>query len=87
MGIIRSNAAFYLDARRRGAGFTRTLTLDRQRLYVHQDELTDLARTFRPELAGGLGDLRYGDPADAFLRRFLDAGVLLALDQIGRAHV
>lgn len=37
MGIVHSNATFLRDARARGVDFTRTLTLGRQRLYVHAD--------------------------------------------------
>ena len=80
MGIIRSNATFYLEARRRGVSFTRTMTLGRQRLYVRPAELRQLAETFRPELRDGVGDLQHGDLADGFLRRFLEVGFLQALD-------
>ncbi len=80
MGIIRSNAVFYLDARSRGVVFDRTLTLGRQRLYLHTDELRQLADRYRPDLRNGAADLRYGEPADEFLRRFLDVRDLEALD-------
>lgn len=80
MGIIRSNAAFYLEAYQRGVVFNRTLSLGRQRLYVHPDELRQLADRYRPELRSGVTDLPYGDAADAFLRRFLDIGDLQAMD-------
>lgn len=80
MGIISSNAAFYLDAAARGMAFARTLTLGRQRLYVRSDELRDLAAKYRPDLRTRLNDLRYGDPADAFLTRFLNVGELETLD-------
>jgi len=80
MGIIRSNAAFYLDARARGVRFERTLTLGRQRLYLHPNDLDDLAARVRPELSSRLDDLRFGDPADTFLERFLDVRELQTLD-------
>jgi SAM-dependent methyltransferase len=80
MGIIRSNAVFYLEARRRGVDFGRLLTLGRQRLYVTPGELASLAARHRPDLRDRLGDLRYGEPADAFLTRFLDVRDLGALD-------
>ncbi|MBI3491209.1 MAG: hypothetical protein HY047_05415 [Acidobacteria bacterium] len=81
MGIIRSNAAFYLDARARGVDFARTLTLGRQRLYVTPAELAALAARYRPDLRDRIGDLRYGEPADAFLKTFLDVRDLQALDR------
>ncbi|MBI3402972.1 MAG: methyltransferase domain-containing protein [Acidobacteria bacterium] len=80
MGIIRSNAAFYLEARARGVDFSRTLTLGRQRLYLTPADLTALAAQYRPDLRDHLDDLRYGEPADAFLQRFLDVRDLQALD-------
>lgn len=80
MGIIRSNAEFYLAARARGVDFTRTLTLGRQRLYVSQSELASLADRYRPDLRRQLADLRDGEPADQFLTRFLDVCDLRALD-------
>ncbi len=80
MGLIRSNAEFYLDARARGVDFTRALTLGRQRLYVSQPELAALADRYRPELCGQIADLEYGEPADRFLTRFLDVRELRALD-------
>jgi SAM-dependent methyltransferase len=80
MGIIRSNAAFYLDARARGVDFGRTLTLGRQRLYLTRADLTALAGRYRPELSDRLDDLRYGEPADEFLKRFLGVRDLQALD-------
>jgi hypothetical protein len=80
MGIIRSHATFYLDAVARGVSFARTLTLGRQRLYVGSPELARLAARYRPELTGSLGDLAYGDPADAFLKRFLGIRDLQTLD-------
>jgi SAM-dependent methyltransferase len=83
MGIIRSNAAFYLAARARGVDFTRTITLGRQRLYVTTAELENLAARYRPDLIGRLADLVYGEPADEFLRRFLDVQHLIALDRSG----
>jgi SAM-dependent methyltransferase len=81
MGIIRSNAAFYLDARARGVDFTRTLTLGRQRLYISREELEELAERYRPDLCDRVVDLQYGEPADEFLKRFLDVRDLRALDQ------
>jgi SAM-dependent methyltransferase len=80
MGIIRSNAAFYLDARARGVAFGRTLTLGRQRLYVRPPELADLTARYRPDLREQTADLRYGEAADAFLTRFLDVHDLQAMD-------
>jgi SAM-dependent methyltransferase len=80
MGIIRSHAAFYLDARARGVDFHRTLTLGRQRLYVRPQELSALAARYRPELTGRLADLQYGDHADTFLKQFLDVSELEMLD-------
>src|SRR6266511_5692119 len=80
MGIIRSNAAFYLDALARGVTFERTLTLGRQRLYLRPNDLDDLAARVRPELSSRLDDLRFGDPADTFLERFLDVRELQTLD-------
>lgn len=80
MGIIRSNAAFYLDARARGVDFRRTLTLGRQRLYLTPADLAALAAQYRPDLLGRLDDLRYGEPADEFLTRFLDVRELQSLD-------
>ncbi len=80
MGIIRSNAEFYLAARARGVDFTRTLTLGRQRLYISQPELAALADAFRPDLRNQIADLRSGEPADRFLSRFLDVRDLRALD-------
>ena len=80
MGIIRSNAAFYLEARARGVDFSRTLTLGRQRLYLTPADLTALSARYRPDLRGRLDDLRYGEPADDFLKRFLDVRELQALD-------
>lgn len=80
MGIIKSNAEFYLAARARGVDFTRTLTLGRQRLYVSQPELASLAHRYRPDLIDQLSDLRRGEPADGFLTRFLDVRDLRALD-------
>ena len=80
MGIVSSNAEFYLAARARGVDFTRTLTLGRQRLYVSQAELTSLADRYRPDLRGRIADLHAGEPADQFLARFLDIGDLRALD-------
>lgn len=80
MGIIRSNAAFYLDARARGVTFGRTLTLGRQRLYLRAPELADLAARYRPDLRKQTADLRYGQAADAFLTRFLDVRDLQAMD-------
>lgn len=81
MGIIRSNAAFYLEARARGVAFTRTLTLGRQRWYVRPSELATLANRYRPELAGSIDDLEYGAPADGFLKTFLETAELETLDQ------
>jgi SAM-dependent methyltransferase len=80
MGIIRSNAVFYLDARARGVDFSRTLTLGRQRLYLSRAVLAALAAQYRPELSGRIDDIEYGQPADAFLHRFLDVGDLRSLD-------
>ena len=80
MGIIRSNAAFYLDARARGVDFRRTLTLGRQRLYLTGADLTALAARYRPDLRDRLDDLKYGESADEFLKRFLDVRSLQALD-------
>ncbi len=80
MGIIRSNAAFYLDARARGVDFRRTLTLGRQRLYVGPGELRQLATHYRPDLRHAVADLAYGDQADTFLKRFLGIEELQALD-------
>ena len=80
MGIIRSNAAFYLDAKARGVTFERTLTLGRQRLYVRQSELADLAARYRPGLRDHIADLSYGGDADGFLQRFLDVRELQATD-------
>ena len=80
MGIIRSNAAFYLDARARGVHFGRTLMLGRQRLYVRPSELRALAARYRPDASGSAGELRYGEPADDFLKRFLDVRDLQTLD-------
>ncbi len=81
MGLIRSNAEFYLDARARGVDFTRTLTLGRQRLYLGQPELVSLADRYRPDLRHQLADLHDGEPADRFLTRFLDVRDLRALDR------
>jgi hypothetical protein len=80
MGIIRSNAAFYLDARARRVRFGRTMTLGRQRLYVRPSELDDLAARYRPDLLERTADLRYGELADTFLTRFLDVRDLQAMD-------
>ena len=80
MGIIRSNAAFYLEARARGVPFHRTLTLGRQRLYVTPPELAALAARYRPDLSNGGAGLAHGDHADAFLKRFLDVAELQAMD-------
>jgi SAM-dependent methyltransferase len=80
LGIIRSNAAFYLDARARGVDFSRTLTLGRQRLYLTPADVRTLAAQYRPDLRDQLDDLRYGEPADDFLKRFLGVGDLQALD-------
>jgi len=80
MGIVSSNAEFYLAARARGVDFTRTLTLGRQRLYVSPSELASLAHRYRPDLIDRLADLRPGEPADGFLTRFLDVRDLRALD-------
>ena len=80
MGIIRSNAAFYLDARARGVSFRQTLTLGRQRLYIHQDELKRLSDQYRREPLNAAAGLEYGELADAFLRRFLDVQELQSLD-------
>lgn len=80
MGIVSSNAEFYLAAHARGVAFTRTLTLGRQRLYVSQPELATLANRYRPDLRRRLADLRDGEPADPFLTRFLDIRELHALD-------
>ena len=77
MGIIRSHAAFYLDARARGVDFARTLTLGRQRLYVTPDELHDLARRYH---IAERDDLRYGEAADGFLRQFLGVRDLQTID-------
>lgn len=81
MGIIGSNAAFYLDARARGARFDRTLTVGRQRWYVSPRETAALAREYRPELAARAAEFAYGDYADHFLRLFLGVGELDALDR------
>jgi hypothetical protein len=81
MGIIRSNAAFLLDARARGVVFDRTLTLGRQRLYVRPKELRALAAQYRSDLRDAAGELPYGEPADAFLKRFLGVRELQALDR------
>ena len=81
MGIIRSHAAFYLDARARGVEFGRTLTLGRQRLYLTPHELDDLAG--RHQIARSSPDregLRYGEPADAFFRQFLGVRDLQTID-------
>ena len=80
MGIIRSHAELYLAARARGVDFTRTLTLGRQRLYVTASELKSLRARYRPTDTRPLGDLRYGEPADRFLTRFLDVRDLRSLD-------
>ncbi|MCC7418285.1 MAG: hypothetical protein IT176_14210 [Acidobacteria bacterium] len=80
MGIVGSNAAFYLEARRGGVTFARTLTLGRQRLYVTAGELRSLADTYRPERRAASGALEYAGPADDFLRQFLDVEDLRALD-------
>jgi len=80
MGIVGSNAEFYLDARARGVDFTRALTLGRQRLYVRSRELAGLADRYRPDLRDQIADLHEGDPADQFLTRFLDIRDLRALD-------
>jgi SAM-dependent methyltransferase len=80
VGIVRSNAAFYLEARARGVTFDRTLTLGRQRLYVRRSELTTLAARYRPDLADRTADLSYSDHADGFLKRFLDVSELEVLD-------
>jgi len=81
MGIIRSNAAFYLDARARGVRFTRTLTLGRQRLYLSAHELHDLARRYRPDAASAAQTMAFGAHADAFLQTFLDVASLDTLDR------
>ena len=80
MGIIRSNAAFYLEARARGVDFSRTVTLGRQRLYLTPADLTALSARYRPDLRDRLDDLKYGEPADDFLKRFLGVRDLQALD-------
>lgn len=80
MGIIRSNAAFFLDANARGVAFGRTLTLGRQRLYLPQRELQGLVATYRPDLRGQVDDVRYGDAADAFFHRVLNVRELQTLD-------
>lgn len=81
MGIVSSNAAFYLAARARGVDFTRTLTLGRQRFYVRPRELRALARRYRPDREQRIDDLCFGDAADEFLKRFLDVRDLSALDR------
>jgi SAM-dependent methyltransferase len=80
MGIIRSTASFLLDARGRGVDFSRTITLGRQRLYVTPREIAALAARHRPDVRERVADLRYGEPADEFLTRFLDVRELRALD-------
>ena len=80
MGIIRSNAAFYLEARARGVDFSRTLTLGRQRLYLTPADLAALSSQYRPDLRDRLDDLRYGEPATDFLKRLLGVRDLQALD-------
>lgn len=81
MGIIRSNAAFYLDARARGVRFDHTVTVGRQRLYLSSREIAALGRQYRPELADRTARFAYGDHADGFLRAFLDVADLDALDR------
>ncbi|HZR26873.1 MAG TPA: hypothetical protein VFA59_24980 [Vicinamibacterales bacterium] len=80
MGIVRSNAAFYLDAHARGVRFDRTLTLGRQRLYVSPAELADLACRHRPEARDRAAAMAFGDHADDFLKTFLDVATLDTLD-------
>lgn len=46
MGLVYNNFRIFLDARRRGASFARTLTLGRQQMYVSADEVRRLAREF-----------------------------------------
>ncbi len=80
MGILHSNASFYLDARARGVCFDRTLTLGRQRFYVRPAELEVLSSRYRPELRNQTDDVAFGEPADAFFERFLEVRELAALD-------
>jgi SAM-dependent methyltransferase len=80
VGIIRSNAAFYLDARRRGVDFGRTVTLGRQRVYLRPGDFRALAGQYLPGRHVETLDLDYGGPADAFLARFLGVRELTALD-------
>lgn len=46
MGLVYNNFRVFLDARRRGASFARTLTVGRQQMYVSADEVRRLAREF-----------------------------------------
>jgi hypothetical protein len=80
MGIIGSNAAFYLDAHARGVRFDRTLTLGRQRMYVPRSALVALARRYRPELASRVDEVSKDGYADAFLTTFLGVAHLDTLD-------
>ena len=79
MGIIRSNAEFYLGARARGVDFTRTLTLGRQRWYLRPYERRRLIAR-HPDVHDTLGGLRYGEPADAFFTRMPGVDDLQSLD-------
>jgi SAM-dependent methyltransferase len=78
MGIERESAIFFLQARREGHVFGRTLTIGRQRLFVSAPELARLAAS--EGFPASSGPDAGGRDAEAFLTRFLDASEVLSLD-------
>lgn len=83
MGITYLDAAAYCAARSRGVSFGRTITLGRQKLYLHRQEVHALQRRYRAENGRwpeSLADYSWGDFADAFLLEYLGVSDLDVLD-------
>lgn len=83
MGIGFHDLRLMWNAHQAGASFERMLTIGRQSLCLHPEELERLAAWMRtrgnaPELPGE--QLAFGAPAESFLRAFLGASTVEALD-------
>lgn len=83
MGISFHDLRLMWDARQAGASFNRILTIGRQSLCLHPAELELLAAA-APRLLATQAltaeQLSFGAPAEPFLRAFLGAGSVEALD-------